>query len=212
MQRVSEAVSVKDQQELMKKVKKGEFTVRDLRGQFESILKLGSLNSFLSLLPGAGTNLINKDNEKESIQRIKRFIYIMDSMTPEELDRDHPINEESRLKRIARGSGCRVEEVKVLLEEHKKLKTLIGKVGSTSLGKGKTDPKAMLNNPNQLMGQLSKMIDPKMMAQLGGAGNIMNMMKEMNSNPEMQKMMSSMGGDMGGMLGGAGGPKRKGKR
>jgi hypothetical protein len=38
------------------------------------------------------------------------------------------------------------------------------------------------------------MIDPKMMAQLGGAGNLMSMMKEMSSNPEMQKMMSSMGG------------------
>lgn len=38
------------------------------------------------------------------------------------------------------------------------------------------------------------MIDPKMMAQLGGAGNLMNMMKEMSSNPEMQKMMGGMGG------------------
>jgi signal recognition particle subunit SRP54 len=93
MERVKDAVSVKDQQKLLEKVKKGEFTIRDLRGQFESILKLGSLNSFLSLLPGAGTNLINKDNEKESIQRIKRFIYIMDSMTPDELDRDAPITE-----------------------------------------------------------------------------------------------------------------------
>jgi len=62
MERVKDAVSVKDQKELLKKVQKGEFTIRDLRGQFESILKLGSLNSFLSLLPGAGTNLINKDN------------------------------------------------------------------------------------------------------------------------------------------------------
>lgn len=78
-------------------------------------MKLGSLNSFLSLLPGAGTSLINKDNEKESIQRIKRFIFIMDSMTPEELDRGNTITEESRLRRIAKGSGTRVEEVKVLL-------------------------------------------------------------------------------------------------
>jgi signal recognition particle subunit SRP54 len=71
-------------------------------------LKLGSLNSFLSLLPGAGTNLINKDNEKESIQRVKKFIYIMDSMTPEELDSDKPLVEDTRLKRIAKGSGTRV--------------------------------------------------------------------------------------------------------
>ena len=36
------------------------------------------------------------------------------------------------------------------------------------------------------------MIDPKMMAQLGGAGNLMGMMKEMASNPEMAKMMGGM--------------------
>jgi signal recognition particle GTPase len=40
----------------------------------------------------------------------------MDSMTPEELDKDHPITEESRIKRIAKGSGTSVFEVKVLLE------------------------------------------------------------------------------------------------
>jgi len=109
MEKVKDVVSPKDQQKLLEKVQKGEFTIRDLRGQFESILKLGSLNSFLSLLPGAGTSLINKDNEKESIHRIKRFIYIMDSMTPDELDRDTPLTEDTRLKRIARGSGTRVE-------------------------------------------------------------------------------------------------------
>ena len=70
----------------------------------------------MSLLPGAGTGVINKDNEKESINRIKRFIYIMDSMTPDELDKDQPITEESRIKRIAKGSGTSIFEVKVLLE------------------------------------------------------------------------------------------------
>lgn len=85
-------VSPDMQAKLLDKVKKGEFNIRDLKGQFESILKLGSLNSFMSLLPGMGTNLINKDNEKESIQRIKRFIYIMDSMTAEELDCEHAID------------------------------------------------------------------------------------------------------------------------
>lgn len=192
MEKVKDVVSAKDQQKLLEKVKKGEFTIRDLRGQFESILKLGSLNSFLSLLPGAGTSLINKDNEKESIQRIKRFIYIMDSMTPDELDRDSAITEPTRLKRIAKGSGTRIEEVKILLEEHKKLKGLITKVGQTNLGKGMNDKGNLMRNSNQIMGKLQSMIDPKMMAQLGGASNLMGMMKEMASNPEMAKMMGGM--------------------
>ncbi len=35
------------------------------------------------------------------------------------------------------------------------------------------------------MGKLQQCIDPKIMAQLGGAGNLMNMMKEMSNNPQM---------------------------
>lgn len=87
-----------------------------------------------------------------------------------------------------------MEEVKVLLEEHKKLKGLISKVGQTNLGKG--GDMGMMRNPNQFLGKLQSMIDPKMMAQLGGAGNLMNMMKEMSTNPEMQKMMGGMGGNL----------------
>lgn len=45
------------------------------------------------------------------------------------------------------------------------------------------DKANLSRNSNQIMGKLQQMIDPKMMAQLGGAGNIMSMMKEMTSNP-----------------------------
>lgn len=89
--------------------------------------------------------------------------------------------------------------MKVLLEEHKKLKGLITKVGQTNLGKNMNNKDNLMRNSNQIMGKLQSMIDPKMMAQLGGAGNIMNMMKEMSSNPEMAKMMGAMGGDLEGL-------------
>ena len=38
------------------------------------------------MIPGMGTSILNKGNEKDSIKRIKRFLFIMDSMTPQELD------------------------------------------------------------------------------------------------------------------------------
>ena len=67
-------------------------------------------------------------------------------------------------------------EVKILLEEHKKLKGLIGKVGQANLGKG-GDAMNMMRNPNQMMSKLAGMVDPKMLGQMGGAANIMSMMK-----------------------------------
>lgn len=49
------------------------------------------------------------------------------------------------------------------------------------------------------MQQLQKAMDPRMLAQMGGAGNLMNMMKEMSGmdQGDLKKMMGGMG--MGGM-------------
>lgn len=103
------------------------------------------------------------------------------------------------MKRIAKGSGTSMFEVKILLEEHKKLKGLIGKVGQANLGgKGGDAMNNMMRNPNQLMSKLAGMVDPKMLGQMGGAANVMNMMKEMTKNPEMAEMMKGMTGGMGG--------------
>lgn len=89
----------------------------------------------MSMIPGMGTSILNKGNEKESINRIKRFLFIMNSMTAKELDGEGHLNH-SRVVRIARGSGTSVEEVHLLLEEYKKLSKVVGKLGKTNLGKG----------------------------------------------------------------------------
>jgi len=87
------------------------------------------------MIPGMGTSILNKGNEKESIKRIKRFLNIMESMTNEELDGEGTLTH-PRIVRIARGSGTSIEEVHLLLEEYKKLGKVIGKLGKTNLGKG----------------------------------------------------------------------------
>ena len=77
---------------------------------------------------------------------------------------------------------------------------MIKKVSDTGLTKVLDNPKKMNQNPNQMMSKLKSVMDPKMLAQMGGEGNLMNMMKEMSSNPDMKDMMKGMGG-MGGMPG-----------
>jgi hypothetical protein len=53
---------------------------------------------------------------------------------------------------------------------------LVEQVKKTNIGKN-DKPGNMMRNQNQIMGKLQQMINPQMMAQLGGAGNIMNMMQ-----------------------------------
>lgn len=59
---------------MLEDLKAGKFTLRDLQSQFQSILKLGSLNQFMSMIPGMGSSILTKGNEQESIARIKRFL------------------------------------------------------------------------------------------------------------------------------------------
>jgi len=187
---VKEAVPLEDQPKLLEKISSGNFTLRDMQSQYKNILKIGSFSQFLSFLPGVGTSLMGKMNEKESIARVKKFICIMDSMTNEELDGIKPLNP-SRILRIAKGSGALVQEVNVMLEEYKRLKTMIEKMGKSKLAKG-NDLANLARNPGQVMGKLKNIVDPRMLQQLGGMDNLMNMMKEVG---KMEGM-----GDMANML------------
>lgn len=80
------------------------------------------------MIPGLSSNMMPKGQEKESTARIKRFLCMMDSMTNDELDGNKKLTE-TRMIRIAKGSGTRPEEVNVLLEEHKKFAKMVEKMG-----------------------------------------------------------------------------------
>ena len=131
------------------------------------------------------------------------FMYMMDSMTDAELDGKVDLEKApSRIARIARGSGTQPDQVYVLLKAHKQFEGMVKKMGKSGLMKGGEGQmqKNMARNPAGVMQQLSKAMDPRMLQQMGGAGNMMNMMKEMSGMDmgDMQKMMGNMGG-MGGM-------------
>ena len=120
---------------------------------------------------------------------------MMDSMTNEELDGKKQLNE-SRMVRIARGSGCRPEEVNFLLEEHKKFAKMVSKMSDMNIP-GKANMADLQRNPKQMMEQMQKAIDPRILNQMGGMGNVMNMMKDLGNMEGMQDMMKQMMGGAG---------------
>lgn len=101
----------------------------------------------------------------------------------------------------------------MLLEEHKKFKKMVEKLAKTKLSKG-GDIQNMMRNPAQMMRNLQSAVDPKILKQVGGAHNLMNMVNQFGKmekggmpdgmDPGMMDMLQGMGG---GMPGGA--PKRK---
>ena len=216
----------KSQSEMLEKMKKGEFTLRDMYSQFQKTMQMGGMGKVMSGIAGNAMPEYLMPNSEDSTRRLKTFLYIMDSMTDAELDGKvdmHAASDsvESRIKRIARGSGTHPKEVKLLLQTHKQMQTFVSK-SSKVMGKGgmaNARQRQMMQeqfkkNPNAMMQHLNK-TNPQLVQQMGGSANMIKMMQQMGGSggagagagatpgamPDMAtmaQMMQQMGGGAGG--------------
>ena len=137
VEKAREAVDVKQQKELEKKLRKNEFTLDDLRTQMKQISKMGPLQDVIGMLPGMSKVKALKELKPDE-RELVRTGAIIDSMTPLER-RNYLIIDGSRRKRIARGSGTTVQDVNTLLKnyvEMRKLMKRFTKGGIKSLRRG----------------------------------------------------------------------------
>ncbi|GJQ09940.1 hypothetical protein GpartN1_g1731.t1 [Galdieria partita] len=162
--------------DILKRIQEGVLTLRDLYDQFQSVLKMGPMGKVLSMFPGM-QDLIPKGKEREGTLRVKKFLSIMNSMTDEELDNPKVQFNQSRMIRISRGSGRDVKDVEDLLSEYKRLSKLVSRVGKNKALKTGDFSQLQRNMPQQL----SRMMDPKMLQQMGGASGLQNLMKQFSS-------------------------------
>lgn len=121
----------------MKAILSGKFTLNDMYEQFEAMKGMGSFRRLLKLIPGFSYNI--PENMMDTAEdRLKKWRFIMQSMTPQERQEPKIINS-SRVHRVARGSGTSDKEVKELLNQYnmmkKMMKTMRRKRGFPFLGK-----------------------------------------------------------------------------
>jgi len=176
------------QPELYQKLSQGVFTLRDMYEQFQNVMKMGPLGKVMSMIPGM-SQMMTKGAEHESQARFKKFMTIMDSMTDEELDTEN-VNKlftDTRVYRIAQGSGSHPHHVWELLEEFKRFQKMVSKMKHLKIGKNGEMPQ-MARNPQQAMAQMGKCLDPRMLKQIGGMSGLQNLMKSMNGMDPSQLM------------------------
>lgn len=168
-------------------MKHGEFTLRDMYEQFTNIMKMGPFNQILSMIPGFGADLLKGASEAESMSRLKRLMTIMDSMSDSELDSKEGAKifskQPTRVLRVAQGSGVRVREVQELLVQYNKFAGVVKKMGGVK-GLFKSGDISRNVNPNQmarLNQQMAKMIEPNMLAKMGGASGLQNILKQIQN-------------------------------
>jgi signal recognition particle subunit SRP54 len=106
---------------------KGDFTLKDMRKQMQTMNKMGPLDQVMDMIPGMGGGLMDQlpdDAMDVTKERLRDFEVIMDSMTDEELENPRVVGK-SRVERIARGSGRPEERVRELLEQYNAMNRML---------------------------------------------------------------------------------------
>lgn len=189
-----EKVVDEDHEEDAMRMLKGQFTFTDFYKQIETIQKMGPLKDIVAKMPIQ--DMLPKGaevNDKELV-KIKAMI---DSMTPKERIGAHPLNP-SRMNRIAKGSGRKLNEVQDLVKKFLGMRKMMGMFGKNMGGLLGKIPGA---NALKQMGNMSKMAEA--LKQKGGG---LPGMGGMGGMPGMGDLSSLLGG--GGPGGVMGVPKR----
>ncbi|KAK9882134.1 hypothetical protein WA026_018975 [Henosepilachna vigintioctopunctata] len=159
----------------------------------------------MGMIPGFSQDFMTKGSEQESMARLKKLMTIMDSMNDGELDnRDGAklfSKQPGRTVRVAQGAGVTEREVKELISQYTKFAAVVKKMGGIK-GLFKGGDMAKNVNPAQmakLNQQMAKMMDPRVLQQMGGMNGLQNMLRQLQSGAAgglggLGNLMNNFGG------------------
>jgi len=142
IEKAEQQIDEKQALDLEAKLKSNQFTLEDFLQQMKQVRKMGPISGLLGMLPGMGAmkELKNADIDEGELDRVEAIIL---SMTPEE--RANPaLIKGSRRKRIANGSGTKVQNVNQLVKQFDQMRKMMRHMAS------------------------GKMPDPQQLAQMSG--------------------------------------------
>ncbi len=127
IEKAEAAISQEEAAAMEQRMRKEGFTLETFRDQLQSIKKMGSLESMLKLIPGAGKAMKQAKGMQLPDKEMKKIEAIINSMTREERNNHKIINGARRL-RIAKGSGTKVQDVNQLLKRFTEAQKMMKKM------------------------------------------------------------------------------------
>ena len=133
VEKAAQTIDAEKAQKIADKMRKGKFDLEDLADQLAQVEKIGGLGGIMGMLPGMAKmkDQISAANLDGKV--IKRQRAIILAMTPGER-RNPDVLKASRKKRIAAGSGTRVEDVNRLLKQHRQMADMMKAMGGAKRG------------------------------------------------------------------------------
>ena len=129
IEEVEQQADQAEAQRLAKKLKRGKgFTLADFREQLRQMDNMGGIAGLLDKMPGlpGGAGALKPELDQGQFIRLGAII---DSMTRQERMTPEIING-SRKRRIAAGSGARIQDVNKLLKQHRQMQKMMKKMSA----------------------------------------------------------------------------------
>ena len=128
IEKAEKQVDAEQAADLQEKMRTDQFTLEDFLGQLKQVRKMGPIGSLMGMMPGMGAmkQLRGADVDERELDRVEAIIL---SMTPQERANPALING-SRRKRIASGSGTKVQHVNQLVKQFDQMRKLMKQVAS----------------------------------------------------------------------------------
>ena len=142
VERAQQQFDEEEAKRLEKKIRKNKFDFDDFMGQIQQIKKMGNIKDLAAMIPGVGKQSKDLDIDDDAFKGIEAII---NSMTPKERQNPDIINQ-SRRRRIAAGSGTKLDDVNRLMKQFdqtRKMMRMVSGMGSSKMAQMANAMKAM---------------------------------------------------------------------
>ena len=151
-----------DEAKIKERLAEGLFDLNDLYNQTKAMSKMGGMSKMMSLIPGFSSLNMPKEMVENQEGKIKKWKFMLDSMT--KYEKQNPeVLELSRIERITKGSGTKIEELREMLKQYKMMKKMLtmfkGKNLESLESKGSEEMEDLMknmNNPKEMMKMAKK--------------------------------------------------------
>ena len=133
VEKATEKINVEEAERLRKKMGKNEFDLEDFLAQMKMIKNMGPMENMLEMIPGMGKAMKQMEGKVDFEKELSKIEAMIFSMTKEERRKPEILNA-SRRRRIANGSGTKVQDINQFMKQYLEMKKMMKSINKLGLG------------------------------------------------------------------------------
>jgi signal recognition particle subunit SRP54 len=133
VEKATEKINAEEALRLQKKMGKNEFDLEDFLAQMKMIRNMGPMENMLEMIPGMSKAMKQMEGKVDFEKELSKIEAIIFSMTKEERKKPEILNA-SRRRRIANGSGTKVQDINQFMKQYLEMKKMMKSINKLGLG------------------------------------------------------------------------------